>query len=417
MAISAEPTAGPKLTFIPDILEEHFEELAFLWGQRTRALRSPTYTMRELGMLEERIEAHTHGLLAVGDRLIPFVADALAGEEQYPAFAAAYALLRLHTGAAVQCVLDALATAKGKQLDGLRAALCHAPIDRIQSNLQAIFLSAPAPVAAAAAEALAFHGALSPTAERLHAFLRDEAPGVRQSGWRLVSYLSVAVTPKSYAAAMRDDDAGVKNAAITAAAWTGVQAILTIGRQFAAKPSPDDLEALRVLAILGGPEDLHRFGSIGMMREMGPARFDLVASYGHPALVDLLLVEMAGADPKAAALAGGAFARITGQRVESDERATVPPEDGKELDEFEKEFQEEVTLPSYELAFNHWQRVKPQLANCGRLCKGLDVGQGLTAESFATLDMESRWEICLRGRFQGLWPGSPLHLEIFPQSR
>jgi uncharacterized protein (TIGR02270 family) len=408
---------APKLTFIPDILEEHFEELAFLWGQRTNALRSPRHTMRELGMLEERIEAHTHGLLAVGERLIPFVEAALAGEEQYPAFAATYALLRLHTDAAVQRVLDALATAKGKQLDGLRMALCHAPIDRIQSNLQAIFLSAPAPIAAAAAEALAFHSALSPTAERLHGFLRDEASGVRQSGWRLVSYLSVAVTPKAYAAAMRDDDAAVKNAAIAAAAWTGVQAILTLGRHSAAKPTVDDIEALRILAILGGPEDLERFGSIGMNRAMGPSRFDLVASYGHPALVDLLLVEMAGADPKAAALAGAAFARITGQNVESEKRAQVPPEDGKKPDEFEAEFQEEVTLPSYEAAYNHWQTVKLQLMQCGRLCKGLDVARGLTAESFASLDMESRWEICLRGRFQGAWPGSPVHLEVFPQAR
>jgi uncharacterized protein (TIGR02270 family) len=408
---------APKLTFIPDILEEHFEELAFLWGQRTRALRSPNYTLRELGMLEERIEAHTHGLLAVGERLIPFVEEALAGEEEEPAFAAAYALLRLHTDAAVQRVLDALATAKGKQLDGLRVALCHAPVDRIQRNLQAIFLSAPAPIAAAAAEALAFHSALSPTAERIHEFLRDEAPSVRQGGWRLVSYLGVVATPKAYAAAMRDDDAGVKNAAIAAAAWTGVQAILTLGRQFAAKPSANDLEALRILAILGGPEDLHRFGSIGMTKEMGPSRFDLVASYGHPALVDLLLVEMAGADPKSSALAGAAFARITGQNVESDTRAAVPPEDGKEPDEFEREFQEAVTLPSYERAWHHWQTRKPEFAQCGRLCKGFDVGRGLTAESFATLDMESRWEICLRGRFQGVWPGSPLNLEIFPQSR
>jgi uncharacterized protein (TIGR02270 family) len=408
---------APARSLIPDILEEHFEELAFLWSQRTNALRSPSYTMRELALLEERIEAHTHGLLAVGDRLLPFVEEALSGEDQPAVFAAAYALLRLHTDAAVQRVLDALATAKGKQLDGLRTALCHAPIDRIQPRLQAIFLNAPAPVAAAAAEALAFHSALLPTAERLHQFLRDEAPSVRQCGWRIVSNLGVAVTPKAYAAALRDDDAGVRNGAIAAAAWSGVQAILTIGRQFAATPSPEHLEALRILAILGGPEDLQRIGAIAMMKEMGPARFELVASYGHPALVDLLLVEIAGADPESAALAGAAFTRLTGRNIESGQRATVPPEGGKEPDEFEAEFQEEVALPSYELAYNHWQAVKPQLAQCARLCKGLDVGRGLTAESFASLDMESRWEICLRGRFQGAWPGSPAHLEIFPQSR
>ena len=33
--------AAPKLTFIPDILETHVEEAAFLWGRRANALRSP----------------------------------------------------------------------------------------------------------------------------------------------------------------------------------------------------------------------------------------------------------------------------------------------------------------------------------------------------------------------------------------
>ena len=61
------------LAFIPDIAEEHYEELQFLWTQRRNALRSSAYTMREMGMLEERIEAQTQGLLVLGDHLLELV--------------------------------------------------------------------------------------------------------------------------------------------------------------------------------------------------------------------------------------------------------------------------------------------------------------------------------------------------------
>jgi uncharacterized protein (TIGR02270 family) len=410
---------APKLTFIPDILEEHLEELAFLWGQRTNALRSSDYTMREIRLLEERIEAHADGLLVVGDRLVPFVEEALAGDDPNTLFAATFALLRLNTDASLQRVLRALESAAEPRLEGIRAALCHGPIDRLVHHLQSILVSAPAPSASTAAEALAFHGALNPTAARIHDFLTDHIPTARQTGWRIAAYLGLQLDARTYAAAMRDENPAVRAAALTTAAWNGEQAVLAIARQAAATPTPDHLDALRFLAILGGPDDLQRMASIGMADALGASRFDLVASYGHPALVDLLLVEMSRAekDPEAGAAAGAAFARVTGKNVESDHRAKVPPGGGPPPDDFDAEFQEEVTLPDYPAAYRHWQEVKPRLGQAGRLAKGFDVAGGLTAETFAALDMQSRWEACLRGRFQGVWPGSPLDLERYPQAR
>ena len=79
------------LTFIPDVAEEHFEELQFLWSQRRHALRSAAYTMREMAMLEERIEAHVQGLLVIGADLLDFVAEGLDGDDAMAAFAAASA--------------------------------------------------------------------------------------------------------------------------------------------------------------------------------------------------------------------------------------------------------------------------------------------------------------------------------------
>ena len=94
--------------YIPDILEEHLDELPFLWWQRRVALRSPLYTMRELGDLEERIEAHVHGVLAIGEaRAGSFIADRLAADDADAVFGAAFASLRFRTNTGTRAVLDA----------------------------------------------------------------------------------------------------------------------------------------------------------------------------------------------------------------------------------------------------------------------------------------------------------------------
>jgi hypothetical protein len=242
---------------------------------------------------------------------------------------------------------------------------------------------------------------------------------VRQAGWRLVACLGLRIDARSYAAGLRDDAPGVKAAALAAAAWCGEQAVLALGRQAADSPSPEVLEHLRFLAVLGGPDELQRIATAGMSRALGPARFDLVASFAHPALVDLLLLAISevDTDPETAAAAAAAYTRITGVDIGSDHRAPVPPKGGKPRDDVDAEFDDEVVLPDYPRAYHHWQTAKAQFAGATRVCRGLDVSRGLTVEQFGALDMQSRRELSLRGRFLGTWPGSPMHLEIFPQGQ
>src|SRR6266487_51755 len=140
-------------TFTLDTLEELLEELAFSWRQRGTALRDPDYTVRELNDLEHRITA----------------------------------------------LLDALA---------------QAPFNPGVAPYRELFHAGPAPVGAAAATVLAFHSALEPTIPQIHRLLQHEDPSVRITGWRLVSYLGVPLEAKTYAAAMRDEDPGVRRAAL-----------------------------------------------------------------------------------------------------------------------------------------------------------------------------------------------------------
>src|SRR5688572_5150769 len=174
-----------KLSFIPDIVEEHYDELQFLWTQLRNAISSATHTARELAMLEERIEAHAQGMLVIGQRIAEFVEPGLTGEDEMPAFAAAVALLRLATPEPLIRVLDAFESGKGKKLDGLRDALAHAASLPLAPQLTSLFLSAAPPIGAAAGEALVFHGVLTPLAQHLERFIRAEEPNARASGWRL----------------------------------------------------------------------------------------------------------------------------------------------------------------------------------------------------------------------------------------
>jgi hypothetical protein len=120
-------------------------------------------------------------------------------------------------------------------------------------------------------------------------------------------------------------------------------------------------------------------------------------------------------DPATACAAGAAFTKMTGQDIDSKNRTKLPPEDGHEPDEFEVEFLEEVRLPDPEIARAHWEKVKPRLARATRICRGYDMGQGLSPEALASFDMESRWEHFVRSKFLGRWSGSAASLERFPQ--
>jgi uncharacterized protein (TIGR02270 family) len=373
--------------------------------------------MREFSALEARIEAHVQGLLVAGVDLIKIVEEGLASDDPATSFAAAYALLRLENETATLAVIQAFSEAQGKQMHGLRQALSLARMEQILPSLPFLFFSSVTPTVAAAADVLARHGALPPPGLTIESLLQDGDPLVRETGWGVVANSGLGVDPKLYAAAVRDEAPSVRRAGLWAAAWTGVPGALLLARQLAEAPTPDNLYALELLAILGGPEDVQRMTSITKNSELGLSRFKLVGSFGHPMLVELLLAELANPDPEVAAAAAAAFSKITGLDIDSKDQATLPPKNGKEPDEFEAEFLDEITLPDPALARAQWGKLKPPVTRATRVCRGFDLSRGAPPESVAKLDMESRWEFFLRSRFTRAWSGSPADLERFPQAQ
>ena len=404
------------MTYIPD-LQRHYTELQRLWGERQSALRSPRYTMREFSALEQRIETHVEELLAAGIELLPVLEEGLTSEDATASFAAAYVLLRLENETATLAVIQAFSGARGQQMLGLRQALALARMEQILPSMPFLFFSSAAPTVAAAADILACHGALPPPGVTIETLLEDQDPNVRETGWRVVANAGLTLDPKLYETATHDDSPAVRRAGLWAAAWTAVPATLLIARQLAETPTPENLYALELLAVLGTPEDVQRVIAIAKVKDLGPARLKLVGGFGHPVLMELLLAELTNPDPEVATAAGAAFSKITGQDIDSKDRTTLPPKNGKEPDEFEAEFLGEVTLPDPTLARTQWEKVKPRFSRATRVCRGFDLSRGASADIVAKLDMESRWEFFLRSRFTRAWSGSPADLERFPQPR
>jgi len=188
-------TSSPTPPTLPQVLTQHFEEFASLWEQLLAAVFSPEYLIEDIEELRRRIAAHLDGLLLGGNETTAMAVESLGGDDPASVFAAAYLLLRINQPEAANGLVEVLDSAEPEQLDAVRRALCHGPIDPVRGPLQEVLASGPAPVAAVAAEVLAVHGQLDRQTERLAEFVRDEDPNVRCAAWRVFGILDSGEVP------------------------------------------------------------------------------------------------------------------------------------------------------------------------------------------------------------------------------
>jgi uncharacterized protein (TIGR02270 family) len=375
-------------TFIPKIFEEHLDTAASLWARRRMALGSQDYTGADIAELDDLIEAHFEGLAAAGEDAVPILLEQVQGDDALHAFAAASALLRVGTPETLDAVSEAFRSAKGKKLEALRDAIAHGPSAPLKAELSELFLSAPPPLGAAAGEALAFLGGFSPSAPQIERFVRAEEPAARAAGWRIVANAKLGLSAEWYALGLRDEDEGVRQAALLAAAWNASPAFYPYCRAFAANPTPESIDALVMLAAVAPPQEYQLIEYVGANAAAGLGRLRVVASFGHPYFIDFLLraLEGEGQDPEAQLGAASAFEKMTGVAV-------------KDVNEARKA----------------WRDLAPSLSHASRIARGIDVSGAVDRTTFALLDRESAWQFCLRARLTTGWAGTPLTLERFPQ--
>ena len=216
--------------------------------------------------------------------------------------------------------------------------------------------------------------------------------------------------PSAYQRALADEDLLVRRAALLAAAWARKGWVLDYCRSLSSPAMPENWDALLLLAILGQSIDLPRILAIGRTGDLGPRRFQLLGAFGHPEVVNDLMVGIENKDPAIAAAAGSCFTKITGVDVSRYEGAESTSKQSSQAES------EQVALdgsvpPGSAIAVREWRKLKSKFSSGQRWVRGLDVSRGLPAGAAEEIDLESRWEACLRGRFEGTWKASDLDLE------
>lgn len=391
--------------YIADLLQIHFEDLAFLGGQRRTALHSQQHTLREFGDLAERIEAHVQGLLvappaALRERLVP----QLASSDRDEAFAAALALLRCADSAAAQAVIVEFSRVRGATLAGLRDALSLAPpAAPVVAELQSALDHAKPATAAAAAAVLANHRRLDAASPRLATLLGDEDADTASLAWRAVALADASTQvqppaeppPRPFGASTSHASAAVRDATWFAAAWSGQPGALPALRQRAAG---GDAVALGWLAALGTVEDAPVLRKAAMAAEDPQLRCGLLARFGHPSALNALVRWMDGDEVVLAAASGEAFARITGHDVRSERRTLPVPDDA---DDFEREMAPDVWLPDAAKARDLLQRHGEGWAAGARWCRGHCVDAPVQRPVLLQLDLHARWDAAARAAMAG----------------
>ncbi len=220
---------------------------------------------------------------------------------------------------------------------------------------------------------------------------------------------------RPYDKALEDEDLAVRREALLAAAWTRQKWLLEYCRDASGVPSAENWDVLMLLGILGQASDLARILTIGRTAELGPRRYQVLGAFGHPGVMASLLSGINDKDAATAVAAGLAFSKITGAEIDSDKLVSLT-EQTTDPEKPTEGMPDEAILPNPQLAMDHWNDVSPRFSQGTRWCRGFDLTRGATDDVLSQLDMESRFEACLRGKYEGTWVGCLVDLERFPMA-
>jgi uncharacterized protein (TIGR02270 family) len=377
--MSRAPDALPRPDLYLHVLEEHFEELDFLWEQREGLVFAPDWTLAELAELEARADAHLAGLALGQAHTLELVRPALAGKEWGAATAATLALLALDADAARREVIDALSGAEGEALEGLRLGLRHGPLAALEQPLSDASSRGGPSLRLAALDVLAFQ-------RRLGALRPDELPTTDDAeesalAFRILARTGTRIPHETISAQLQQADAALGRAALEAAALGGDPGLPGLCRELAGQRENAPGEALAFLGVVG-PAD-----ASGLLRgaladpALAAAALRGLGALGLPETIPDLIEAMG--EESRASQAAAAFVRIVGAV------ALWPP--GAREDE---------QPPDADLARAAWAARRATLRDGTRYQAGGVAPASVADPAFDALPLESRRDAYLRLRVE-----------------
>lgn len=393
----AAPAAARRQHHIPELLEIHADELAYLWGQRRAAMFDPRYTLPRFVELNERIEAHVAGLLVVPSALPRLLGARLVeAADRDDAFAAACGLMRLENRALTERVFEVFDGAAGEVLAGLRDALVVAPLAGLAPRLQAVLDGGDEPHALAAAAALAARGMLAADAARLAALLMHDDAALAAFAWRVLALVDAraAAGPEPAPArpwreALSRPEPALRGAVLAAAAWSGQTWACTAARRLAERGCP---VSLGWWAVLAAPDDGPALFTAAQALPP-PARAALFGRWGDARAMPWLEQALRSGELATSAAAIEAWHRVTG--VDLRGSRTVPPP-AEDASEFEREMALPVWQPDLALLDEHAPLQREIVATGGRWNRGHALADPPAGAVLSRIDLPARWDALAR---------------------
>lgn len=369
-----------------DIIEEHVEEVAFLWSVRDSAVLAANYNLPDIMELDNRLNAHFNGLRLSIDLAWPFCVGAINHGEAGEIFAAMVIASEDGDDGRMRAVLDAVC-ASPECSGGLISALGWLPSDVLNAQLTQLF-SDGSPVlrrAAIAAQAIARQD----PGPRLQESIVDDDPFLRARALRAAGELGrIDLLPLIQKEMMAEDE-HVRFAACWSAALFGDMTAVAILKSFIA--SADYAEKAMDMALRGMP--------VGTAKEWlnelaeNPDYIRLIVKgagiVGEAAFIPGLIEAMA--TPALSRIAGNAFSTITGvdiveANMEADAPTVAEGDTSGEPDETSEETDEQAMAidPDEDLPWPNRDRVARWWeANQGQFQPGERylLGKPLTVEN------------------------------------
>ncbi len=308
---------------IPSIIEQHWEEADFLWGQRSAATAKACFSLDSLTKLDERVEAHLDGLRIAGTEGWDLIMEVAGWEDPGEAFAAGVLSFEARDEGRIGELIKR-ATANPALVRGVISALGWIDIPVAQRTIQNLLAAGSAierriGIGAAAINRLALDGTLITA-------LKDSDEGVRARACRAAGELGRA----DVLSLVQANFAGNSKPIVFWSAWSaallaGDTSALARLREFLAAPSPWQTSALHVLFRRLQPAAAAEL-QLGLARnpEHRRSAINAAAVRGDPASIPWLLDQMD--KPGRMRLAGDAFQTITGADFVMDRlRNGTPP--------------------------------------------------------------------------------------------
>lgn len=310
-----------------EILFQHADEAGFLWEQRERAVRGASYTLAELGRLEQRLALHLSGLELAGSRGWDICQESGLEGEPATAFCLTALALMLRDTKRLDAVLEQFMQDE-KSLRGAASALAWAGWENSQPTLARLLkTTSPEPQRLGFAAVTALRGdEKARQALDVEAFLAHRDEHLRARALRAVGLLGSRIHLRWLAQAPVEQDELCRF-------WNSwSQALLGEARHVDSLAGMVTGSMGEIAAFLA-PRLMQPARAVAWIRELASSpeatrpALRAAAALGDPALVPLLLERMN--DKVHARLAGEAFSALTGADLDAlDLDATAPEESG-----------------------------------------------------------------------------------------